>query len=127
MARTLTHLTNDLFSLGWAAPLVIGQRLQRMAAAGAQPDAADRREIQLMASEKVAAFGEAWWAMAMQTAVLQQSMTQAVWRMWWTPWAAPAPLPQLQRTWQRGVVGIVGSGVQPIRRHAVANMRRLAR
>jgi hypothetical protein len=50
---------------------VIAQRTRRMAAHGAHPNAADRAEMKLMSSEKVAASGEAARAMLLSMGAVQ--------------------------------------------------------
>ena len=84
--------------LSIAAPQVIAHRTARMLAAGANPDARDRREFQRMGTEKVFAFWE--------------SMNAMYWAAWLTPWSAAK---------------IMAKGLDPVHRRATANARRLRR
>ena len=81
-----------------AAGLVIGMRTQRLARAGHQPSARDRKEFILMGTEKM----------------------QAATRSWMGMWAALAPL---QAQWARFAL----AGLAPVHRTATANARRLGR
>lgn len=75
-----------------AVPEVIAHRLARM----------DSKEFHRMGTEKVAAFTEAWTAMAIEAL--------------WSPWFRPD-----------ATLRILGAGMAPIRRRAVANAKRLRR
>ena len=79
-----------------------------------------------MSSEKVAAFGEAWVAMAFEAFRANQQLTLSVMQSFWFPWASPFPRSH-SRQLSNAALGILGSGMAPIRRRAVANARRLAR
>ena len=75
-----------------AVPEVIARRMART----------DSRELHRMGTEKVAAFTEAWTAMAIEAL--------------WSPWFRPD-----------ATLRILNAGMTPIRRRAVANARRLRR
>ena len=96
MARRRTRRSKSLarqsFELGMAVPEVIAHRMARM----------DSKEFQRMGTEKVAAFTEAWTAMAIEAM--------------WSPWLHPD-----------ATLRILNAGMTPIRRRAVANARRLRR
>ena len=99
-----------------------------MMAAGATPSARDTAEFTRMFTEKASAFSQAWlasWA-----------------AMWWSPWqvamemlgagaavgrSGAMGLDPLWRAWNRQGWGILGSGLAPVHRAAVANARRLGR
>jgi hypothetical protein len=122
------HVAWKAAETAWAAPLVVAHRLQRMAAAGGNPSARDRREFSRMGWEKVAAFHESWAAMAFEAWRLQQSL----WLSWfgaaWTPWRVAWPPSRGQRAAAaRGMTGILGRGLAPVHRRAVANAKRLSR
>jgi hypothetical protein len=114
-----------------AAPQVVAHRLARMAASGPRPNARDRREFQLMGAEKLAAFTEAWHAMALQMLKSQRQLSTSLLRSGslalggrrepTLPFAAVAV--QLQQA----TLDIVGQGIRPVHRRAVANARRLGR
>jgi hypothetical protein len=94
-----------------------------MALAGARPNARDRREFQLMATEKMAALYESWAAMYAQAFSIQLEATASILRFAWFPWVRYAPLPGAARS----AFAVLGKGMAPIRRRAVANARRLRR
>jgi len=90
--RRSKSLAVESMKLGMAVPEVIARRMARM----------DSKEFHRMGTEKVAAFTEAWTAMAIEAM--------------WSPWFRPdAPL------------RILAAGMAPVRRRAVANARRLRR
>jgi hypothetical protein len=92
-----------MFELGVAAPQVVAHRTARMMLAGGAPSARDRRELQRMGTEKILAFNEAWTAMALQ--------------FWFPTSRRPGDV----------YLDILGKGIAPVRRRAVANARRLRR
>ncbi|MEJ8293643.1 polyhydroxyalkanoate granule-associated phasin [Delftia tsuruhatensis] len=117
--------------LAVAAPQVVAHRLTRMAMAGANPSARDRREFTRMVSEKQTAFQQSWAAMGMQSMVASQALMQAWMCMWWTPWSTSTwnggALASQASQWQNAMWGVVGKGLAPVHRTAVANAKRLAR
>lgn len=106
MSRTPAHPAAQWAQIAIAAPQVVAHRLTRMALAGPTPSARDRREFHLMGAEKSAAFVESWAAMWMQLWTAQQ---------------------RLAFGWMQALAGVLGHGVAPVRRRAVANARRLRR
>jgi len=118
--RSRANPTRQLLDLGVAVPQVVGQRLLRMAAAGASPGVRDRRELAAMVLEKQTAFVQSWMAMWLESARLQQ---QWAWT-WWQGGAMPVlSLAGAGRAWEQ----ILGRGLAPIRHKAMANARRLSR
>lgn len=117
--------------LAVAAPQVVAYRLARMAAAGPNPSARDRREFTRMVSEKQTAFQQSWSAMGLQSMVASQAMMQAWMRMWLTPWSTTSwngsALASQASQWQNAMWGVVGKGLAPVHRAAVSNAKRLAR
>ena len=121
-----------------AASQVIAIRVVMMFTAGVLPSAADRREFELMGSEKITAFGESWYAMNAQwvhsNTQFALSMMQEGWRFWlqlaWpalavgTPIGVGAAATPLQL--QHAGLDIIEKGVTPIHRTVVANAERLA-
>jgi len=103
--RRSKALAAQTVDLAFAVPQVLAHRLTRMAMAGATPSARDQREFYRMGTEKVAAFNEAWAAMAMQTM-----------QTWWFPTLLSS-----------AALDILSKGMTPYRRRAVANARRLGR
>lgn len=130
--RKAARLGQQASELMAAAPQVVAHRLGRMAAAGARPSAKDQREFHRMGAEKVAAFGEAWQAMALQMMKANQQITASMLRSGWlTPGSlrglnAPA-LNKAAVAWQLAALDILGHGMRPVHRRAVANARRLGR
>ena len=109
-------------------PQVVMQRLMRMALAGCAPSAADQHEFCRMGTEKVAAFSEAWQAMALQSTLAQQQFVMAWWQhalnplQWMQPWMRVMPSAHLaQKTW----LDVMRKGMQPVHSRAVANAKRL--
>ena len=118
--RSRKSLAAQAIDLGFAVPQVIAHRTARMAAAGARPSARDRREFHRMGTEKILAFNEAWSAMAMQAFVENQKLALS----FWFPWA---PAKSVSKQMNTAALNILGKGVAPIRRRAVANAKRLGR
>ena len=81
-----------------------------------------------MVAEKNAAFSESWIAMARQAAIAHQALAQSIFRSTMSlargkrPSAA-ASVFQLQRA----ALDVLGKGVAPVHRKAVANAKRLRR
>jgi len=99
------RVARQAIELGFAAPVVVAQRMLRMAAAGASPSVRDRREMMQMGSEKVAAFWESWYAMAFESMRIGWRASASPW-LWW---------------------GVAARGLAPWHRRTVANAARLSR
>ena len=126
--RRSRALGAQMIDLGFAVPEVMAYRIARMALVGSSPSARDRREFQRMGAEKLAAFYESW--NAMLTEMLRANAQLALWSArWFVPgWPASRPLTRATAGHiQRAAIGILGKGVAPVRRRAVANARRLRR
>ena len=130
--RKATRLQAQTAQMMHAAPQVVAHRLRRMALAGPQPSERDRREFHRMGAEKLAAFGEAWQAMVWQVLKSNQQLALSMMRTWW-PLLDPrvvskaATLDQATQAWQAATLDILGQGLRPVHRRAVANARRLGR
>ena len=111
--------------LALAAPFVAAERMTRMALSGATPSARDRKEFRGMISEKAVAFAQSWQAMAWQAARANQAFTAALLRSMLVPGRKPA-LPSASAL-HEAALGVIGVGLAPVHRKAVANARRLAR
>jgi hypothetical protein len=126
--RRSRALAAQVIDLGLAVPQVLAHRVTRMMVAGSAPSARDRKEFRRMSTEKVAAFYESWNAMLVEItrANVELSLSSARWFLS----GLPATL-QSSRTAaahvQCAAIGILGKGVAPVRRRAVANARRLGR
>lgn len=117
-----TRSAAQLFELGMVAPVVAATRLSRMALAGANPSARDRREFSGMVSEKPDAFVQSWAAMWTEAWALQAQLACS-----WIGWPTAASHARLARTASDGFDRIVAGGVAPWHRKVVANARRLRR
>jgi len=130
--RKAVRIGTQASELMLAAPQVVAHRLGRMAVAGHRPSAKDQREFQRMGAEKLAAFGEAWQAMTLQALRSNQQLAASMMRSWWPTAAArsgksAAPLAQAAAQWQQAALDILGQGIRPVHRRAVANAKRLRR
>jgi hypothetical protein len=114
------RLATQLGELAVAAPQVVAQRVMRMAAAGAQPNARDRREMRLMGDEKMLAFQQSWMAMWAQGWQSQVALTQSMMTGALTPWSGGHRAAD-------AAARVLSAGMAPIHGKAVANARRLAR
>jgi hypothetical protein len=127
-ARRQGLLTARAIELAIAAPAVVTTRTLRMLSAGATPDAADRREMLRMGSEKAQAFGAAYVAMAVEMQRQQLAWwARAMHSLWLAPWSlSRSPLDglaQMSRAWE----AVAARGLAPVQRTATANARRLHR
>jgi hypothetical protein len=105
-------------ALSVAAPQVVAMRTARMLAAGVNPSARDRRELERMGTEKVLAFWESMNAMTLEMAKAQQQFALTAMRQWWSPWVSP---------WSVGAAAakVLEKGLAPVQKRASANARRL--
>jgi hypothetical protein len=115
-----------------ATPQVVAHRVGRMAMAGARPSLKDKREFQRMSAEKLAAFGESWQAMTLQLLKSNQQLALAMMRSAWPGLTQRrgTRLPGLAQAlgdWQGAALDILGQGMRPVHRRAVANAKRLSR
>lgn len=116
--RRAKPLPLQMAELAVAVPQVMGHRLTRLAMAGPNPSARDQREFQRMATEKAAAMGEAWFAMWMQGVATQQRLALAA--------VTGLAMPSTAALTRAGL-GVLGHGLAPVHRRAVANAKRLSR
>ena len=126
--RKSKSLSAQAAALAVAVPQVIVHRAIRMAMAGASPSARDRKEFHRMGAEKVAALTESWNAMAVQTFRANQQLALSYMQSLWFPWLSPmSSAKSASRQLSKAALGILGKGMTPIRRRAVANAKRLGR
>jgi hypothetical protein len=111
--RSSTRLARQASELAVAVPQVVAHRLTRLALAGPQPNARDRREFHVMGQEKVHAFWQSWFAMGW--ALLEAS------QLAWVALLQGARVPMLDTH------RILSHGLAPVHKRATANARRLAR
>jgi hypothetical protein len=128
-SHNAASLAAQTTQLALAVPQVVAHRLGRMALAGPQPSARDRREFSRMGLEKTEAFFESWMAMGAQAWRLQLDFWVSLWGAGMSPLFGRGSRRGLDQALdaQRATVAILGSGLAPVRRRAVANAKRLAR
>jgi hypothetical protein len=123
--------TEQATALAFATPQVVNKRVAQMIFAGPLPSASDRKEFKLMSDEKVEAFKESWAAMASETVLAQQrlaiDMTTSVLKAAWFPWIAPQANDMFANQMGNATMGVLNKGMEPVRKRAVANARRLSR
>lgn len=112
-----------LWEIAFAAPQVIAQRTSRMALAGAQPSARDRREMVRMGQEKAEAFGESWLAMGWRLWQLQTSAAASLWSQWLRQ--GPQMALAVEQPLLQALPHIVATGLKPVHRRVTANAKRL--
>ena len=126
--RRYSSFASQTLELGIAVPQVIAHRVARMASCGAFPSARDQEEFQRMGVEKIVAANEAWTAMAHQAFRENQRFAIELMQSVWFPWMRPAPTAKsLSTRWNRAAMDILGKGMAPVHRRAVANEKRLGR
>ena len=125
-ARQARIRTRKATELGLAVPAVAGHRLARLAVAGVAPSERDRREFQLMGTEKIAAFTESWTAMAMAMWQANFALGSSMLGMMAMPWLGGSHA-RLGGQWHSAMNRALDKGFAPIHRTATANARRLAR
>lgn len=121
MANSSKSLPTLASEVAYAAPQVIAHRLTRMALAGANPSARDKREFYRMGTEKVEAFYESWQAMLLQTLAVNQRL----WFSFWFPWATPASTKNPVEQLEQAATQILTSAIKPVHKRAVSNAKRL--
>jgi hypothetical protein len=121
--RHATSLMIKTTELAFAVPQVVAHRVTRMVLAGTSPTARDQREFRQMGAEKMAAFTEAWNAMATEALRANYLLATSFWRSWF--FGKPAQIGGSQM--HDAALGVLGKGIGPVHRRAVANAKRLAR
>lgn len=127
-SRKSKALATKAVELAIAVPQVVAHRVARMAIAGPTLSERDRKEFNLMVVEKRTAFAQAFQAMATQTVRANQALAASFLRSMWSPnfWGKPAVRKAATQV-QGAALGILGKGMAPVHRKAVANTKRLAR
>jgi hypothetical protein len=127
--RPAPSLSAKTVELALAVPQVVAHRLLRMAQAGPHLSARDRKEFARMIAEKHSAFGESWNAMAVQSLQSHRALAATLASAAFKPSAARASAarPALAAQLQQAALAVLGKGLAPVHRRAVANAKRLAR
>ena len=121
-------VATQLAELSFAAPQVVAHRVARMASAGANPSARDRAEFHRMGAEKTTAFWESWTAMGAETLRMQTALaTSLMGAAFMPPALAGTRAARAMATLQGEQLGLLGKGLAPVHRKAVANAKRLGR
>lgn len=126
--RKTVSLAVKMAELAFAAPQVVAHRVTRMAIAGPLLSPRDRKEFKRMSAEKTEAFAESWNAMAMQALRANQALAASFLRPFWSP--LPRSLPSagaVTARLQGAALDVLGKGLSPVHRKAVANAKRLGR
>lgn len=111
----------DVVRLGLLAPMVVGQRLGRMAAPTG-PRRSDAAEWQRMTSEKWFAAQESWFA----AAIAWQQQLLGAGLLAWSPWSRVSPLDWWKQR-QVEAENVGAAALTPIVRRVANNARRLSR
>ena len=81
-----------------------------------------------MGIEKLEAVNEAWMAMATRAFFENQRFALTFMQSLWFPWMRPPPTARsVSRQLNRAALGILATGMAPVRRRAAANAKRLGR
>ncbi len=124
-----TSLSAKTAELALAVPQVVAHRLLRMAHAGPHLSARDRKEFARMIAEKNSAFAESWNAMSRQMLQSQRVFAEALAIAAATrrPKPGSATARDFAEHLHQAALTVVGKGLAPVHRRAVANAKRLAR
>ena len=126
--RTKSSLAQQAAELAVAVPQVVAHRVTRLALAGPKPSPRDRKEFARMVAEKNQAFGEAWQAMALHGMRAQQALGATLFASFLAMSRGRRPSPARSVAQLRhATLGVLGKGLAPVHRKAVANAKRLAR
>lgn len=126
--RKTVSLAVKMAELAFAAPQVVAHRVTRMAVAGPILSQRDRKEFKRMSAEKTEAFAESWNAMAMQAFNANQALAASFFRSFWSPSLRGMPSAGAVSAQLQGVaLDVLGKGLSPVHRKAVANAKRLGR
>jgi hypothetical protein len=127
-ARKAKSLATKTAELAVAVPQVVAHRVARMVISGPTLSERDRKEFERMVAEKHTAFGEAWQAMVTQSVRANQALAASLMRSAWSPSPGDKPTPaKVAAQLHDAAMGVLGSGLAPVHRKAVANAKRLAR
>jgi len=127
-SRKSKSLIAKSMEIALSVPQVVAHRVTRMSLAGPTLSDRDRKEFQMMVSEKHAAFVQAWSDMALHAFRANQAFTASLLRFFFTPFSyrKPSAAPSAAQV-HHAAIGVLGKGLAPIHRKAVSNARRLAK
>jgi len=127
-SRANRSLATKAAELALAVPQVVAHRVTRMALSSPKPSLRDRKEFERMVAEKNTAFAESWKAMATQAALANQALAASFFHSFLS--AARGKRPSAAATagqLHKAALGVLGKGLAPVHRKAVANAKRLSR
>ncbi len=127
-SRANRSLATKAAELALAVPQVVAHRVTRMALSSPKPSPRDRKEFERMFAEKNTAFAESWKAMAAQAALANQALAASFFHSFLS--AARGKRPSAAATasqLHKAALGVLGKGLAPVHRKAVANAKRLSR
>lgn len=127
-SRATQSLAVKAAELAFAVPQVVAHRVTRMALSGPKLSARDRKEFELMVAEKNAAFSESWKAMTAQSALANQALAASFFRSFLSVAGGKKPSGMVSANQlHKAAIGVLGKGIAPVHRKAMANAKRLAR
>ena len=127
-SRSTRSLSVKAAELAFAVPQVVAHRVTRMALSGPKLSTRDRREFERMVAEKNSAFGEAWRAMATQAAVVNQALASSFLQSFLSVARGRKPSAGAAASQvHKAALSVLGKGLAPVHRKAVANAKRLSR
>ena len=92
---------------------------------GAWSQPGQRTELHRMAAEKVSGFYESWNAMALQMLQANQTLAASLWRWYWQSWLTGQLITWRVPKQSSLALRVLNSGVGPIHRRVMANVKRL--
>ena len=99
-----------------------------MALADPKLSARDRKEFERMVVEKNTAIGESWRAMTAQAAVVNQALAASFFQSVLSVGRGKKPSAMAAANqFHKAALGVLGKGLAPVHRKAVANAKRLSR
>jgi hypothetical protein len=114
--------------LALSVPQVVAHRITRMSLASPALSDRDRKEFQIMVSEKPVAFLQSWIDMALHTFRANQAFTVSMLQFFFTPFSYRKPsAASTAAQIHKAAIGVLEKGLTPIHREAVLNARRLAK
>ena len=122
------QVSQKSLELAIAVPQVIAQRLTRMAFAGPDPSARDKKEFFGMVEEKQKAFTESWLEMSAHAVTSNQAMAVSFFEaMMWPKGGYVKASQQLSEQMQDAGMEMLSKGLTPVHKKAVSNAKRLSK
>ena len=126
--RKKAQMTDDIAQLALVAPMVVAQRMTRLALASDSLSAGDRKEMNLMSAEKFSALTESWNNTTIQMTRAYMNLGFDLMRLGLFPWHRTGGLVNAAAArFSQAATNSFQESLAPIRRRVVANSKRLAR